>query len=225
MSNENFIEKKEHKIGFTLMGVIVILLAIVGLISVISSAIDLTYNIINKTNEKKELANYIYPFVIMDIPSFETADTLTDTTVINSAIWDIILAKETDKYVVDDDCYLVPSVDIEKSIAKLYGSNRTVIHQTTGDLELSFIYDEESASYRVPNNISYYPYYPYIDSFTKDGNLLTLNVGYVTASNYLLEETKTPKAQKYMTYVIEDNGNSKKIVSISIQSDATIGGN
>ena len=214
--------KKENKIGYTILGILVIILAIIGLFSVISSIINITKNIINDTSKKDELAEYIYPLVLIDAPSFDSIDALSDSTVLNAAIWDIILAEENDNYIIEDNNYIVPAVDVEKSVSKLFGEARTVNHQTVGDLELTFTYNEETASYKIPLNIFYYPYYPYIESFVKKGNTYTLNVGYVPPGNHLKESIRKPKIQKYMTYVIEINGNNKVIKSVSI--DDTNGG-
>ena len=216
--------KKSANIGYTIVGIIVIILAILGFVSVCKFTFNTVKNNINKTSEKKEFAEFIYPLVIIDAPSFDSVTTLTDTTTINAGIWNIILNEDLEKYTLEDNCYVIPSADVDKSIVSLFGSEKKVTHQSVGDYELNFDYNGDNSTYRIPTNLTYFQYYPKIESFTVSGNIYNLNVGYYTPRNYLTENDIEPKSQKNMLYVIEKNGADMKIVSISSAVDAYIGG-
>ena len=216
--------KKSANIGYTIVGIIVIILAILGFVSVCKFTFNTVKNNINKTSEKKEFAEFIYPLVIIDAPSFDSVTTLTDTTTINAGIWNIILNEDLEKYTLEDNCYVIPSADVDKSIVSLFGSEKKVTHQSVGDYELNFDYNGDNSTYRIPTNLTYFQYYPKIESFTVSGNIYNLNVGYYTPRNYLTENGIEPKSQKNMLYVIEKNGADMKIVSISSAVDAYIGG-
>lgn len=216
--------KKSANIGYTIVGIIVIILAILGFVSVCKFTFNTVKNNINKTSEKKEFAEFIYPLVMIDAPSFDSVTTLTDTTTINAGIWNIILNEDLEKYTLEDNCYVIPSADVDKSIVSLFGSEKKVTHQSAGDYELNFDYNGDNSTYRIPTNLTYFQYYPKIESFTVSGNNYNLNVGYYTPRNYLTENDIEPKSQKNMLYVIEKNGADMKIVSISSAVDAYIGG-
>ena len=216
--------KKSANIGYTIVGIIVIILAILGFVSVCKFTFNTVKNNLNKTSEKKEFAEFIYPLVIIDAPSFDSVTTLTDTTTINAGIWNIILNEDLEKYTLEDNCYVIPSADVDKSIVSLFGSEKKVTHQSVGDYELNFDYNGDNSTYRIPTNLTYFQYYPKIESFTVSGNIYNLNVGYYTPRNYLTENDIEPKSQKNMLYVIEKNGADMKIVSISSAVDAYIGG-
>lgn len=216
--------KKSNNIVYTIIGILVIILAIIGLVCVCKFTITSVKNSINKTSEKKEFAQFIYPLVIIDTPSFDIVSTLTDTTTINAGIWNIILNDELEKYTVEDNCYIIPSADVDKSIISLFGADKKVTHQSAGDYELNFEFAEENSTYKIPTNLTYYQYYPKIESFTKSGNTYNLNVGYYTPRNYLTESDKEQKSQKNMLYVVEKVGKEMKVVSISTTVDAYTGG-
>ena len=216
--------KKSANIGYTIVGIIVIILAILGFVSVCKFTFNTVKNNLNKTSEKKEFAEFIYPLVIIDAPSFDSVTTLTDTTTINAGIWNIILNEDLEKYTLEDNCYVIPSADVDKSIVSLFGSEKKVTHQSAGDYELNFDYNGDNSTYKIPTNLTYFQYYPKIESFTVSGNIYNLNVGYYTPRNYLTENGIEPKSQKNMLYVIEKNGADMKIVSISSAVDAYIGG-
>ncbi len=208
-------EKKSNSLHFA-VGLIVMIMAVIGVISTVQYATDYVKGIIDNTNQKNEFAKFIYPVVICDPPSFDQTTKLKNETIISSAIWDIILYEDKSKYTADFDYLIVPEVDIEQHAAKLYGTGLNLTHTTIASIEVSFYYDEEISSYRIPENPKYFTYSPYIEEITKVGESYTLSVGYVspTPAWLTLTSDEAPLPEKYVDYVVQKRGTSYTLVAI-----------
>ena len=96
------------------------------------------------------------------------------------------------------------------SCRELFGSTVSLNHQTVGNAEVRFTYNEETHTYSANKNIRYLTYSPQIISMTEDGDVYTVIVGYVppTLAELLgqllcfgvLHEGALP--EKYMEYTI-----------------------
>lgn len=203
------------------VGLIVMVLAVIGLISTLKFAFGVISNVADKTYLKNEFAQYIYPVVVVDAPAFESVDKLPNSTVITASIWDIVLGGDTSKYTREGADMLVPYLDVEASVKKLFGEV-AVTHETVGDFELSFPYDGETKCYKVPSSPKYLPYSPYVEEFKSNGDTYTLKVGYMAPGHYWLnpDEDDMPTPEKYMQYTVLKDGNQMKILSVQIYPTA-----
>lgn len=203
-----------------IIGLIFIILAAIGLISTVDFVSDKVKNIIDNTEQKNEFAKFIYPVVICDPPGFDATTKLKNETIISAAVWDIILYEDKSRYELDFDYLIVPEVDIEQHAAKLFGSGLTINHMTIASADISFYYDGEISSYRIPENPKFFTYSPYIESISKVGESYTLTVGYVspTPAWLTLTSDEAPSPEKYVDYVVQKRGTSYTLVAIK-QSD------
>ncbi|WP_432650034.1 hypothetical protein [Huintestinicola sp.] len=214
-SNEAVKPKNKSAFHF-IVGLIFIILAAIGLISTVGFVSDKVKNIIDNTDQKNEFAKFIYPVVICDPPSFDATTKLKNETIISAAVWDIILYEDKSKYELDFDYLIVPEVDIEQHAAKLFGSGLTINHMTIASADISFYYDGEISSYRIPENPKFFTYSPYIESISKVGESYTLTVGYVspTPAWLTLTSDEAPSPEKYVDYVVQKRGTSYTLVAI-----------
>lgn len=197
-------------------GVIIMILAIIGLISVISFSVDKIKAFADNTQQKNEFAKFIYPIVICDPAPFDQTVKLRSDTVITAAIWDIILYEDKTKYESDFDYIIVPEVDIEQHAAKLFGSGLTIEHTSILNGDVQFYYEENIKSYRIPSNPKYFTYSPYIEDISRVGERYTLTVGYVSPTPAWLTLTSddSPEPEKYVEYVVSKRGNDYTLVAI-----------
>lgn len=197
-------------------GVIIIILAIIGLISTISFSVDKIKAFADNTQQKNEFAKFIYPIVICDPAPFDQTVKLRSDTVITAAIWDIILYEDKTKYESDFDYIIVPEVDIEQHAAKLFGSGLTIEHTSILNGDVQFYYEENIKSYRIPSNPKYFTYSPYIEDISRVGERYTLTVGYVSPTPAWLTLTSddSPEPEKYVEYVVSKRGNDYTLVAI-----------
>lgn len=198
------------------LGLIMIIMSVIGLISTVNFVSGRVRNIVDNTDQKNEFARFIYPVVICDPPAFEQASRLRNETIISAAVWDIILYEDKSKYQADFDYIIVPEVDIEQHAAKLFGSGLTLTHMTIASSDVSFYYDGEISSYRIPENPKYFTYSPYIEEISRIGESYTLTVGYVSPKPAWLTLTsdEAPSPEKYMEYVVQKRGGTYTLVMI-----------
>ncbi|MCD7730107.1 MAG: hypothetical protein LUI05_01245 [Oscillospiraceae bacterium] len=205
---------------YMLLGIIISLLAIVGLVSTVNFSIDKIKAFADNTQQKNEFAKFIYPIVICDPAPFDQTVKLRSDTMLTAAIWDIILYEDKSKYESDFDYIIVPEVDVEQHATKLFGSGLSFSHESILGADISFYYEEDIKSYRIPSNPKYFTYSPYIEEITRVGERYTLTVGYVspTPAWLTLTSDESPSPEKYVDYVVSKRGNEYTLVAIQ-QSD------
>lgn len=205
---------------YFLFGIVITILAIVGLYSTILFAVDKVKDFADNTQQKNEFAKFVYPVVICDPAPFNQAVKLRSDTMLTAAIWDIILYEDKSKYEPDFDMIIVPEVDVEQHCTKLFGTGLVFEHQSILGAEVQFYYDETIKSYRIPANPKYLTYSPYVEEITKVGERYTLLVGYVSpAPAWLtLDEDDEPVPDKYMEYVVSKRGEEMTLITIQESS-------
>lgn len=205
---------------YMLFGIVVTLLAIVGLVSTVGFAVDKIKDFADNTQQKNEFAKFVYPIVICDPAPFNQTIKLRSDTMITAALWDIILYEDKSKYETEFDMIVVPVVDVEQHCAHLFGTGLSVEHQSVLGADIQFYYDETIKSYRIPSNPKYFTYSPYIEEITRVGERYTLLVGYVspTPAWLTLDENDEPVSDKYMEYVVSKRGDEMTLVAIQESS-------
>lgn len=201
---------------YMLFGVVVTILAIVGLVSTIGFAVDKVKAFADNTQQKNEFAKFIYPIVICDPAPFNQTIKLRSDTMITAALWDVILYEDKTKYETEFDMIIVPEVDVEQHCTKLFGTGLSVEHQSVLGADIQFYYDETIKSYRVPSNPKFFTYSPYVEEITRVGERYTLLVGYVspTPAWLTLDENDEPVSDKYMEYIVSKRGDEMTLVAI-----------
>ncbi len=208
-------EGLKRKLYF-LFGIVVSLLAIVGLFSTVGFVVDKVKDFADNTQQKNEFAKFVYPIVICDPAPFDQTIKLRSDTMITAAIWDIILYEDKTKYESDFDMIIVPELDVEQHCTKLFGTGLSFEHQSIIGADIQFYYDESIKSYRIPSNPKYFTYSPYIENISRVGESYTLTVGYVspTPAWLTLTSDEEPKPDKYVEYIVSKRGNEMTLIAI-----------
>lgn len=180
------VRKRRRKMGkreksTAVLGLLVTFFVIIGLVSSIVTVVNLTKQLVNSTAKKEEFAQVIFPLVIVDVPEFESPTALDNSAIVSSAIWAFVIDDvDKSKYQKDDLGSLVlPDVDVEYYIRKLYGSEVPIQHQSVEDASISMVYDSEKKAYIVESTPKYLPYTPRVDKIVREGDLYTLTVSYI----------------------------------------------
>ncbi len=208
-------EAFKKKINY-IIGLIVTILAIIGLISVITFSVDKFKAFADNTQQKNDFASFIYPIVICDPAPFDQTTKLRNDTIVTASIWDIILYEDKSKYTTEFDYMVVPEVDIELHAIKLFGTGLNITHASILGTDIQFYYDEDIKSYRIPTNPKYFTYSPVVVDIERVGERYTLTVGYVSPTPAWLTRTGdyTPIPEKYVEYIVSKRGNEYTLVAI-----------
>lgn len=178
----------ENSLGFftkriyTVIGVIVLVLSIIGAITCVNFAGNLIYDIADRRSLKNEFATFVYPVVITDPPEFKSTENLQPLTVISSSVWKIILNGNTEKYEKNMGMMTIPAIDVEASARSIFGYGYEIEHRTIDDIDITFEYNAEKNSYIVPEKPRYMTYMPRISEISNVGELYKVTVEYIAPS-------------------------------------------
>ncbi|MFA9379998.1 MAG: hypothetical protein ACERKO_02950 [Acetanaerobacterium sp.] len=190
------------------LGFGVLLLCIIGIITLIVAIVNITQSFINNDKEKARFEKMLIPVVMYDPPPFESVATLDQPMLLQTAMWSAILNNDDSKWAKDElDFSLIPASELDVRAANLYGPGVKPEHQTFGDYETTYLYDEQNKVYSVPPTAEVALYTPKVEKITKNGDEIILLVGYVPpGSVWEIDENGNryqPDPDKYMNYFLQ----------------------
>ncbi len=218
----------KRKFYFT-VGVVVSILSLIGFIWAVVFLGGVIHRIADNTAQKTEFAEFIYPVVMTDPASFETKESLPSRTIIQAAVWDLLMYGDLTKYPSEYGTITVPAVYIEQHANRLFGAGLDINHQNVGDATLMFYYDSETKSYNIPEAARYFTYSPEVTEIRRDGSVYHLTVAYIPPTpDWVKAKTDGKETiEKYMEYVVEKTQSGyclleiKEIEGMSDNSDYT----
>ena len=227
MSDE--IKKVKQKFPVqVIVGIITIVLAVVGLITVFSFCVNFGKALLDNSKEKEKFERCIYPIVMFDPATIESVDEFDDLILLRSSIWSAFV-NNMEKYPMDQNNRIsVPKSDVDVACAKLFGSEIVLNHQSFSDYMSTYYYDESKEKYLVPMDGSAVLYTPQVEYIQQDGTTFTLKVGYLANGNQWLETLQgkdyVPTPEKYMIYTMREVGSNYQLVSIQYPEEGAVPG-
>lgn len=215
-TSEPIIRKSFKRNSYLAIGVVVSVLALIGFVSSVLFIKGVAEGIANNTKQKEEFKSMVYPLVIIDSPEFDDVTQLSPDSVLNAAIWDILLHGDISKYEESYENITIPQADVELHATKLFGKNLTFKHRDVGDLSLTFYYNSETKSYTVPVTPEFFSYSPVIRNVAKSGDTYDVAVGYLAPAPSWVEERDKELAtlpEKYVIVKIKKENDGYIIVS------------
>ncbi len=213
-------KKKKNKAQtiYFFIGLFFTLMSIIGIVVTAKSLVSFVANVSDDSKQKQEFAEYIYPVVIADPAAFESVSDLSDEAIIKAAIWDIIIYDDVSKYTRDGSNNMyVPYIQVENHAKSLFGTTN-IVHTTVAfSQELTFFYDSENRTYKVPVSPQLFPNTPVVREIDKVGERYTLTVDYQepTPNWELMNSDYTPGIKKTMKYVLTKYNDGYTIISIN----------
>ncbi len=214
-SDEEKVQERPKRF-YLVFAVFVIIMSVIGVISTVNFISGVVSNIANRTDLKNELALFLYPIVSVDPPDCDDVTDLPSTTVIEAAIWKIILTGDNSNYEKQYNTYMyVPAIDVEFSVRSMFGNSVEIKHETVGTMDITFTYYEEMNSYLVPINPHYTAYSPRVTDVTNIGETYTVTVEYIPPSALSVKGIEFETAAvKTMVYTLSKSRSSIVLHSI-----------
>lgn len=221
------LKKKRRRRDF-ILGIIIIVLAIIGLINTLVFGINATQNLLNNTAQKDKWEELILPVVMANPVPFDSANDLEQVTLQEIGIYASLVNSKVENFQMDEqDFVIIPRSDVDKQITSLFGSEVKVQHETSGvgftdtiiddiytpSAPTTFSYDEETQTYHI--NLAEIStgdmYIPKVISIEKKNKQIVVTVGYVLQDALWdgAEARKEKVPQIYYRYMIstDDKGN------------------
>lgn len=209
-------QKRKHRYVATI-GAVLIVLAIIGSVSVISTLVSFTGRLVENASQKEKFEWKIYPLLMLDPASFEEPSQLDGVFLLKTALWSTLLENRSAYSYNENGLLVVPASDLDVAAKKLYGDSVTLEHQTFSEgYEFFYVYDEETNSYSVPISGQTAGYTPKVVKITKNGDIYTLIVGYVAPTTLwnVSEDgvSGEPVPDKYLYYDLQKVGGGDYII-------------
>jgi len=196
------------------LGVFVSIMSVIGIVFSVNFCVNTVKRIADNTDQKDKFSRMLFPVVVVDPPTFSEGEKLPVEIMLTAAVWDIIINEDKSVYNNEYGYITVPASDVEVHATKLFGTELSFAHQTLGDPEMYFVYDESINSYLIPVSPHYLPYTPTVESITKiSDKKYELKIGCNSlVKSWLPESSGEP--EKIMKYTLIKNGNNYNIVAI-----------
>ncbi len=197
-----------------------IILCLVGFFTVASFCLNTTKSLLDNSARKKEFERMLLPVVIFDPVPFENPVNIDNASLLQYSIWSTAMGEKRSQYEYDDaDMMIIPASDIDVAAQQLFGPDVKLEHRSFGDLQDSYLYDEEIRSYHVPIITITGFATPRVEEINKiSGDTVELRMGYVPPSTILnLDEDGNlgnPEPEKYMIYEMHKNRNGWYLYAI-----------
>lgn len=211
MKTNNSKHRRKNKFAAPIGGVF-ILLAVIGLISIIASSVKLTGKILDNSGQIAEFENKIKPVLMFDPVPFDDIANVDNESLLQSSVWSALMNGDKNSFTYSDNgMLLLPSSDVDVACAKLFGSTPKLEHKTFGDYEMTYYYDEDTKTYHIPVMVQVAFYTPQVEKISQKGDKVSLVVGYLPPGNVwstdITGNKYNPTPDKYMLYeLVEEKG-------------------
>ena len=188
--------KRHRRIRYAApLGFLVLLFALIGVISVVITAIGWIVQANDDTALREELYTFLDPVMQFCPSEFDSVDVTEDADpLLLAAVYRVSEAerirqlRERDEecaYPVEETQYrmIVPQTTIEESYRYLFGE-AALTHRTIGDVE----YKTENNCYYVPMTINTSGYKPVLGKITHKKDVYTVQVAYVSVADIQYDE-------------------------------------
>lgn len=213
------IQTKEKKKAPFIAGVVIIVLAIIGLVNVVGWVSGVVSPGNKKSNDDyEEYATYLKWVVGVDPAPFSDISKADKDSLRNIAICSLLNeGTTTDTYEVTEKGIMVPAKDVERVYYSMFGSESPIVHNDVVGYGYEFTYDVGEEAYYVPVTGVSPAFAVRIESVKKTGGLVQLRVGYVGVSSVEVAADGTLKAvqpDKYADITLKEAGDTYNLLSV-----------
>lgn len=202
-----------------IIGIVVIVLALVGLFNIVGSCIRGISNAFDDSDKLEEYKTFVAPVIMNDPTTFDDVTNADQKQLISIAMWSLLSGDtDPDAFVYADSGMLVGKALVEEEFIRLFGTDVAPVHQTVdGGDGIQFKYDSKKEAYVVPITGISAIYSPMIAEVNERGSTIILTVGYLASTDWTQDtngDMLPPEPTKYMRIYLRDNGDSYYISSI-----------
>ena len=164
--------------SYFVAGVIVLLLALVGLVTFISGVVKAAGGFFSGGSLKNQLEQALYPVAVVDVPSFNEPAELTAESALSAAIVDILMHDDLSGYTETFDMIAVPAEDVLERGKRMFGVDVQTQLDTLHAAGESFVYDAQSNCFNVPAEPMIFSYAPEVKKIQRTGDTYEVTVVY-----------------------------------------------
>lgn len=203
------------------IGGIFVLLALIGVVTVIVASLRLTSRAFDNTGEKERFEEIILPVLIFDPVPFESPEDIEMQNLLLYSMWATLTSERARNYTYNENQeMMIPASDLDVAAANLFGGEIQLEHQTFSDYsDSTYAYDKDKNSYHIRVSAQLYVYTPDVREIAKEGDLYRLDVYYTPPGDaWNMTKTKvnlSPFGEKHMYYYMRKGKDSYQLVKIA----------
>ncbi len=214
---ENRKHKGTHKLAFP-MGMLVTILAAIGLVTVVVSAVKGFDGAIEKSQKLEEYEKMLTPVVLISPDTFDDVTKADMSQLIEISIWSLLKSDiSPDTYESTGEGLLIPKEDVEAQFVKLFGTEVTPVHSTVEGYGMDFVFDSAKGTYTAPLTGITPIYTPDVIEKTTLPNSIVLTVACLAGDGWEQGENgemKAPNPDKYLKITLREKDGAYYISAI-----------
>ncbi len=211
-------KKEEKKKAPFIVGIIVLVLAIVGVVSIVERCIGAVNTQSEVNAEYADYADFLTWIVGVDPDPFSDITKANKEALRNIAICDLLSdSVKTGEYEVSEKGLTVPAAAVEGHYNAMFGTENPLVHGTVVGYGYQFDYDANKNVYYVPLSGATPPFAVRIESVEKSGGVIQLRVGYVGTGNVEIQPDGSIGAadpDKYADITLKKTENGYNLISL-----------
>lgn len=140
----------KKKLAFPI-GLIVVLLALTGLVTIIVATVNLIDSVSEKSKHFEEYEAYLVPVIHIDPTTFDDVTKADMNELIEISIWSLLKNENTpNRFESNESGLAIPKSEVEKEFVELFGSEVIPTHGNIEGYGIDFTYDSVTGIYSVP---------------------------------------------------------------------------
>lgn len=209
-----------------MLGAVVCLLVVIGLASVISGGVRFAARLFDDTEERAKFEERLQTLVSLDPDPFASLEEANRARLLDAAIWSVIQqnSDQQDTYERDEiGAMYLPTLDIDRAVASLYGPDFHFNYETFSDNGLTFQYVPEKNAYLLPITSVNGAYAPRVVRMRRENGDRRVTVGYldVYGTGEIVFDLSKLEPVKYLDYIFQKIDGEYYLKAIE-KSDMTV---
>ncbi len=203
----------------TVVGIIILVLALVGAISLISSAVGLISSSFDNSEKIEEYKTFVAPVIMSDPTPFDDVINADQSQLLSISIWSLLReGLDPDSVEYSGIGMLISKETVEAEFARLFGKDVAPLHQTVdgGDGTL-FEYNSKTGKYTIPLTSVDPVFSPMIADVSERGSTVILTVGCLASEDWKQASNGdmiAPEPVKYLKITLRSGSDGYYISSL-----------
>lgn len=210
--------KGSHRAAFPI-GMLIALLAAVGLVTIVVSAAKGIGAAVEKSKNYEEYNTLLTPVVLIDPDNFDDITKANMSQLLDISIWSLLRNSDItpDRYESGEKGLIVPKEDVEEQFKKLFGTEITPVHATIEGYGYEFTYDDATGAYNIPLTGVIPIYTPKVVDKTSSSDTVVLTVACLAGEGWEQGDDgqmKEPVPDKYIRVTLREKDGNQYISAI-----------
>ncbi len=190
------------------VGLIVVLLAAIGLFTLVFAGVKGISTAVEKSKNYEEYEKLLAPIVLIDPNAFDDITKAEMSQLMEMSLWSLLksdIAPNT--FETNENGIVIPKAAVEEEFVELFGTEIIPVHSTVEGYGIDFVYDSTSETYTVPLTGVTPIYTPDVVNVEKTSDTVVITVACILGSGWEQGENGemiAPSPDKYLRITLRE---------------------